>query len=296
MYTNYLDLDSRNGQLVHVWPVPYEATASFAKGTLDGPRSLLQASYEIETWDQELGADLADLAHFETIPFFPAPVSGPQDCYRQLLAALQKRLDPGSDFLLTLGGEHSLALAPIEFYRRHYPELVVLQLDAHADLRQEFQGSRYSHACVMARAREQGAALAQVGIRSLCREESGTIDRDRGTGLLTLFAWETGSPVEAAARVREFIDQRPLYISFDADVLDPSIMPGTGTPEPGGLSYTWLNNFWSGLFSGVRLLGMDFCETSPLPGCGVVSESVAVKCINKILLTYLLHHRLESWI
>ncbi|MCF8107198.1 MAG: agmatinase [Desulfohalobiaceae bacterium] len=288
MYTNYLDLDSRNGHLVHVWPVPYEATASFAKGTINGPRRLLQASYEIETWDQDLGADLADLAHFETIPFFSAPVSGPRDCYRQMLAELQERLDPGVDFLLTLGGEHSLALAPIEFYRQCYPDLVVLQLDAHADLREDFQGSRYSHACVMARAREKGAALAQVGIRSLCREESSIIDRDRGTGLLTLFAWELDSPEEAAARVSEFIGQRPLYISFDADALDPSIMPGTGTPEPGGLSYTWLNRFWFGLFSGVRLLGMDFCEVAPLPGCGVVSESMAVKCINKILLTYLL--------
>lgn len=287
MYTDYLDLDSRKGRLIHVWPVPYEATASFAKGTLDGPRALLQASYEIETWDQELGVDLADLAHFETIPFFSPPVSGPGDCYSRMRAELVDRLDSRSDFLLTLGGEHSLALAPIAFYHEQAQDLVVLQLDAHADLRGEFQGSPYSHACVMARVRERGIALCQLGIRSLCQDESRIIDQGQGLDLLTLFACDLGSPEKTAARVREFVGPRPLYISFDADVLDPSIMPGTGTPEPGGLSYAWLNRFWAALFSDVRLLGMDFCELAPPAGCGVVSASVAVKCINKILVSYL---------
>lgn len=284
MYTEYLDLDTQAGQRILVWPVPYEATASFAKGTRNGPQAILQASYEIETWDEQLGLDLADWVHFETIPFFSAPVSGPQACYKAMLAFLRQHFDPNADFILTLGGEHSVALAPIAFYLQAFPELVIIQVDAHADLRDSFQGSTYSHACVMARAMELGAACVQLGIRSLCRQESETIAANKGSDLLTLFAWDMKTPAETAMRIREFVGVRPVYLSFDADGLDPSIMPGTGTPEPGGLDYGWLADLWRHLLPQIRLLGLDFCELTPLTGYGVVSESVAVKCINKILL------------
>ncbi len=294
MYTEYLDLDTRAGQKVKVWPVPYEATASFAKGARAGPQAILQASYEIETWDEKLGADLADLAHFQSIPFFSAPVSGPEDCYRKMLDYLRGHCDPSSDFLLTLGGEHSVALAPIAFYREAFPDLAVLQVDAHADLRDSFQNSPYSHACVMARVRELGIPVVQLGVRSLCREESEVISRDAGPDQFVSFAWDVKAPEATAAQVRAFLGARPLYITFDADGLDPSIMPGTGTPEPGGLGYGWLADFWPHVFGDARLVGLDFCELAPQPAAGVVSESVAVKCINKILLSAFLARGVED--
>ncbi|MFW6143101.1 MAG: agmatinase [Desulfovermiculus sp.] len=283
---SYLDLDTRNGQRIDVWPVPYEGTVSFGRGTSLGPEAILRASREIETWDQELGADLADLAHFCTWSWFQPPVSGPEDMVRHMAAELAKSCDPGT-FVLTLGGEHSVALAPIRHYQSLFSNLTVLQIDAHADLRDSFQGSPYSHASVMSRVRELGIPLVQIGIRSLSREESERIASEPEHELLTLFAHDLSSPEQTAARVREFIGQRPLYISFDADGMDPSIMPGTGTPEPGGLSFSWLHRFWPLFFGQCRLVGMDFCELSPLPGGGLVSESVAVRCLNRILTAFL---------
>ena len=284
MYDSYLDLPQESGKRVHVWPVPYEGTASFGRGTKDGPEAILRASYEIETWDQALGVDLQDLAHFRSMDFFRAPVSGPEDCFRGMLQTLKEQRDPARDFLLTLGGEHSVALAPIAFYAQQHPEMVVLQLDAHADLRDSFQSSRYSHACVMGRVRERKLPLLQLGIRSLSREESELIASSPPEELLCLFAWELEDPEDAARLVQEQVRGRPLYITFDADALDPSIMPATGTPEPGGILFDWLQAFWAQLFrGGSTLLGMDFCELAPLPAAGVASESTAVKCINRIL-------------
>jgi agmatinase len=284
MFDRYLGLEGQKGRAVQVWAVPYEGTASFAKGTRNGPRAILQASYEIETWDHELQADLADHAHFTTHGLEDLPVAGPEAVHAAQLQELQAESDPAGDFILTLGGEHSVALAPITFYEQAFPDLVVLQLDAHADLRPEFQASPYSHASVMARVMDKGLPLVQVGVRSLSREEAAVVSGSRAEDLLTLFAWDLGSPQETARRVREFVGSRPVYLSFDADGLDPSIMPGTGTPEPGGLSFAWVQAFWPSLFPGLRLVGMDFCELAPLPGGGVVSESVAVKCINRVLL------------
>ncbi len=280
---NYLDLEQERGRKIKVWPVPYEATVSFSTGTRNGPLAMLQASCEIETWDEELETDLADCLYFRNLPFFQAPVAGPKQAQAEMLEFLQKELDPGKDFLLTLGGEHSVALAPISAYLRHYPGLAVLQLDAHADLRSSFQGSPYSHASVMARVAEKDVLMIQIGLRSLCREESEIVRRNSGGKMLPFFSFGLPSPREAAQRILEFIGDRLLYISFDADALDPSILPGTGTPEPGGLSYEWVQSLWPHLLPHVRLLGLDFCEVSPLPSCGVVSESVAVKCINRIL-------------
>ncbi|MFW6415434.1 MAG: agmatinase [Thermodesulfobacteriota bacterium] len=287
MYINFLDLQEENGQLIHVLPVPYEATVSFATGTKQGPEALIKASCEIETWDPEYKQDLADWAHFRTAPPFTPPVSGPEDMYKQMLQYLRTNFVQHRDMLLALGGEHSIALPLVEFYKQYYSDLVVLQLDAHADLREEFQSSKYSHACVMSRVRQLGVPIVQVGIRSLMKEEHQLIETADGSELLTLFSAHLSDPETAAEKTRDFIGGRSLYITFDADGLDPSIMPGTGTPEPGGLSYTWLNRFWDRLLPGCRFVGMDFCELMPLVGGGVLSESVGVKCINRILLASL---------
>jgi agmatinase len=290
MYTQYLDLEAGEGKAITVWPVPYEATASFAKGTINGPQAILRASYEIETWDQELGVDLADLASFRTLPFFRPSVSGPEAVYHQMVSFLNSQCQPQNDFVLTLGGEHSIALAPITFYQQQYQKMVVLHLDAHADLRDCFQESHYSHACVMARVLDLGLPVISVGVRSLSQKEWQKISSAGNNNEITVFfAWDLSDPAKVAWQVAELIGNRPVYITFDVDVLDPSIMPGTGTPEPGGLSFEWLKDFWSHVLSRVFLVGMDVCEVSPLSSCGVVSESVAVKCVNKALASYLVH-------
>ncbi|WP_028574595.1 agmatinase [Desulfonatronovibrio hydrogenovorans] len=285
MYNNFLDLESsEQGTFpVHVWPVPYQGTVSFGDGTKNGPEAILKASYQIEPYDPELDTDISRLCFFKTLPFHRVSAGGPGHLYQEMKDYLSN-FDPGRDFFLTLGGEHSITYPLVDFYARKYPDLAVIQLDAHADLRPEFEGSPYSHACVMARIRDLGLKTVQMGIRSLDKGESLLISSSP-EHILPLYPWDLPTPEQAASRVKKFIGTSPVYVSFDADGLDPSIMPGTGTPEPGGLSYGWVKDFWKALWPGPRLVGMDFCELSPLPG-SVVSESVAVKSILKILATY----------
>ncbi|NCC26000.1 MAG: agmatinase [Deltaproteobacteria bacterium] len=286
MYDSFLDLEEEGGRTIHVWPVPYEGTASFARGTRLGPEAILKASYQIETYDHELGQDLSGRVRFETLPFLRPSAQGPDTVMDEMREVLSG-FDPVKDFFLTLGGEHSIALPLVEFYHRAHSDLVVIQIDAHADLRAKYEGSPSSHACVMARVRDLGVPLVQIGIRSLCREEAETMARTPAEDLLCLFGWDLPSPDHAARRVGDFVGQRPVYISFDADGLDPSIMPGTGTPEPGGIGFSWMQAFWTRFLPERTLVGLDFCELAPELGPGVISESVAVKCILRILMTSL---------
>ena len=285
MYTDFLDLDTQNGTSIHVWPVPYEGTVSFMSGTKSGPEAILRASYQIETYDPHLDVDLADLAHFTTLPYLRTPVSGPVGLHAAMRNVL-KEYDPHQDFFLTLGGEHSISLPLFEFYQQAFPDLVIVQIDAHSDLRTDYEESRLSHACIMARARDLGLPAVQIGIRSLCKQEADYIKKQPPEELLTLFAWDLDTPEKAAEKINAFLKGRPIYLTFDIDGLDPSLVPGTGTPEPGGITYSWIWEFFSRLWPGSPLMGMDLCEVAPLPG-SVVSESVAVKNIVRILNCFL---------
>lgn len=171
MYSKYADNEGLGKEIV-VLPVPYEGAVSYGTGTKEGPRAILRASLEVETWDEQLNTDLLDVVRFKTLDYFEPPVEGPAYVFESLFNYLNTNLDPEKDFLLTLGGDHSVALAPIKFYKQVYKDVIVIQIDAHTDLRDEFQGSKYSHGCVMARVRELDIPLIQIGIRSLCREES----------------------------------------------------------------------------------------------------------------------------
>ncbi|MFP4168726.1 MAG: agmatinase [Desulfonatronovibrionaceae bacterium] len=284
-----LESPCRDAKKVNVWPVPYQGTVSFMAGTREGPEAIIRASREIEVYDFELDVNLDELCAISMLPEFPCSAAGPEAQCADMGNYLRK-FDPGKEFFLLLGGEHTLAYPMLEFYARKYPHLVVLQIDAHADLRPEYQGSRFSHACVMARIRELGLSVAQLGIRSLCREEGEYIRRYAGNGLYTCFASDMPSPSRAAKRIKEMAGSGPVYITFDADGMDPSVIPGTGTPEPGGLDFHWIDSFLRYLWPGPRLVGMDFCELAPL-ATDRVSESAAAKLILKILTRCFGHER-----
>ncbi|WP_291320939.1 agmatinase [Desulfonatronospira sp.] len=284
MYLDFLDLDDCGGpNPVHVWPVPYQGTVSFDTGTRNGPEALLKASYQIETYDAELDADISDYCCFKTLPFQRPNVSSPENLQKEMHAFLEG-YDPSKDFILTLGGEHSIAFPPISFYAGYYPDLTVIQVDAHADLRNSFQGSSYSHACVMSRVKDLGLRTVSLGIRSMDREQAQII-KDGHDHIMVMHPWNLPSPARAAEMVKDFSGPGPVYITFDVDGMDPCVIPGTGTPEPGGLQYHWINDFWRHFWPGPRLVGMDFCELAPRPD-SVLSESTGVKCILKILLSY----------
>ena len=290
MYCKYADNEGYGKEII-VWPVPYEGAISHGSGTKQGPNAILRASLEIETWDEELGIELLDIVKFNTLEYFEPPVEGPKFVFQAMYEFLKQNFTPQKDFILTIGGDHSIALAPIKFYKDFYNDLIVLQIDAHADLRESFQGSKYSHGCVMARVREIKIPIVQIGIRSLSREESLRLKQDNL--IHTFFAWNiiNTPPADIAGEVLNIIKDAPIYISFDVDGLDPSVMPGTGTPEPGGIPFMWIQHFWKYFFKGNnKLVGMDICELSPIPN-QVVSESCAVKCINRILSSYFVPSR-----
>jgi agmatinase len=288
MHHEFFDLGPQQGRNIYVLPVPYEGTVSYGTGTCLGPEALFRASVQIESYDAELDLDLGDLAHFTPLPVVHAPASGPEDLHQAMRERLAD-LDASRDFVLTLGGEHSVPLPLFEFYQKAHPDLVILHIDAHADLRESYGGTPYSHACIMARARQMGIPLAQIGIRSLCREQRDFMRAHKPSELMTLFAWDLPTPGEAAERVRAFVGGRPLYITFDVDGMDPSVIPGTGTPEPGGIAYAWMTRFWKELWldgQGPKLVGMDMCELAPLSG-SQASETAAVKLIQRILTSWL---------
>ncbi len=286
MYAKYAD-DEGVGSEVIVWPVPYEGAVSYGSGAKEGPRAIMRASLEIETWDEDYKIDIRDVARFKTLDYFEPPVSGPKYVFRKMYEFLKQHIDPKKDFLMTLGGDHSIALAPILFYKEAYKDLFLIQIDAHADLRDEFQGSNYSHGCVMARVRENKVPIIQLGIRSLCKEESIKLEQDRE--ITTFFAKDLKekTPQEVVEKLRTIIGSSPIYITFDVDGLDPSIVPGTGTPEPGGIEFWWIWKFWRVFFEQMknRLVGIDVCELAPIPN-QVVSESTVVKLINRIICSY----------
>ena len=288
MHNEFFDLGPQQGRNIFVLPVPYEGTVSYGTGTRLGPEALFRASVQIESYDAELDLDLGDLAHFTPLPVVHPPVSGPEALHKVMRERLLE-LDARRDFILTLGGEHSVPLPLFEFYHEAHPDLVILHVDAHADLRESYGDTPFSHACIMARARQLGIPLAQLGIRSLCREQRDFMRAQSPSDLMTIFAWELPSPVEAAERIRTFVGSRPLYLSFDVDGMDPSVIPGTGTPEPGGIAYAWMSRFWKEFWKdglGPRLVGMDMCELAPIHG-SQASETAAVKLIQRILTAWL---------
>jgi agmatinase len=288
MHDEFFDLGPAQGRNIFVLPVPYEGTVSYGKGTALGPQALFTASVQIESYDAELDLDLGDLAHFTPLTPVHSPGAGPESLHRTMRERLAD-FDARRDFILTLGGEHSVPLPIFEFYKAAHPDMVILHIDAHADLRDSYGDTPYSHACIMARARQLGIPLVQLGIRSLCREQRDFMRAQPKSELMTMFAWDLPSPSEAAERVRAFAGDRPLYVSFDVDGMDPSVIPATGTPEPGGIQYAWMNRFWKELWLdglGPRLLGMDMVELAPVAG-SQVSETAAVKLIQRILVSWL---------
>ena len=237
-----------------VLPVPYDGTSTWQKGADQGPAAILAASAAMELYDLETDSEpwRAGIATM-------APVSG-SDSPEAMAAAVEEAalslIDAGKT-VVGLGGEHSVSIGLIRAQARRHPRLTVLQLDAHADTREQYEGSRCNHACVMARAREVAATVA-VGIRSLDRSELDRLDRRR-----TIFAHE----FEVATAVHDVLDliDGPVYLTIDLDVLDPSEMPSTGTPEPGGLRYRQLVDFLRPICRRRQVVGFDVVELMPRP-------------------------------
>jgi agmatinase len=246
------DLDSAAAVLL---PVPYEGGVSWGRGAALGPEAVLEASAELEVYDEAL--------RFETCRMGIATVEPPQDLStpEAMIASVRRStaeiLEAGK-FPAVLGGDHSVSVGVFRELAAREGRLSVIQLDAHADLRESYQGARLSHACTMARIREQAPDTLQIGVRSLCREEAERIVREE-IPVCTMEAYRSGS-FDLGPAVRDLPD--PVYLTLDVDALDWSVVRSTGTPEPGGFFWHEMLDLLGMIFREREVVGFDVVELS----------------------------------
>lgn len=267
---------------VTVLPVPYEATVSWLTGTKHGPRAILDASRYVELYDHELDREPHTIGVY-TLPELVLTGAGPELALQELRRAFDALL-AAKKFVIMLGGEHSVSGPPILAHaaRLGNRRLSVLQLDAHTDLRDEYDGTPYSHACVMHRVHETVDIVA-VGIRSMTGEERALA---RARGIPIVF----GHELEATGWIDRIIGAlgADVYITCDVDYFDPSIMPSTGTPEPGGGRWYPTLQLLERVFRERRVVGCDVVELAPLPGLRA-PDFLAAKLVYKLVGFYGAH-------
>jgi agmatinase len=259
-------------------PAPYDGTTTYRTGTREGPRAILHASRELEFFDEETGTE-AYRQGIVTLDELPVTVSSPKDMVRLVRETGEAIFDAGKMPVL-LGGEHLLSLGMVEAAVERFPGLKVLHLDAHADLREEYQGSSYSNACVM-RHITGHTPIVQVGIRALCKEE---FDFIQDQEIPCFFAHQLQQDPKIQDEIVARLDGL-VYLSIDLDVFDPSIMPAVGTPEPGGPGWYEVLALLRRVICKCRIVGFDVMELLPIPQI-VAPDFLAARLVYK-LLTYI---------
>ncbi len=277
---NFLGLDgglsSYENSRVVVLPVPFEATVSYGRGTLSGPGAIIEASQQVELYDEELGCEPCDVG-VATLDALDLKGVVPSELKGALAPTVSKILEDGKVPLI-LGGEHSITPAVVSTVTERNPNITVVQFDAHADLREEYEGERMSHASAIARVRESAPAV-QVGIRNLCKEE---FDRARRDGLDIFYARDMRRGDSWMKEAIERIRTEDVYVTIDLDAFDSSIMPATGTPEPGGMDWYQVTDFLRLVAKRKRVVGFDIVELAPIEGfhaCDFLAAKLAYKCI-----------------
>ncbi|MDX9846197.1 MAG: agmatinase [Tenuifilaceae bacterium] len=263
--------DQNNSQIV-VLPIPYDGTSTWVKGADKGPEALLEASANMELYDIETDTEVY-LKGIYTAPAITED-SSPEAMVEVAEKETLRFLDAGK-FVVTIGGEHSVSIGPIQAYAKRFKNLSVIQIDAHTDLRDSYEGSKNNHACVMARAQDL-CPIVQVGIRSMDVGEKNRLNPNR------VFWGHTVTQSE------EWMDQAidlltdDVYLTIDLDGFDPSILPSTGTPEPGGMQWYPTLRFIKKLIERKNLVGFDIVELCPNPE-EKSSDFLATKLLYKIL-------------
>jgi agmatinase len=260
---------------VVILPVPVDRTTSYVGGTRNGPREILIASSHMELWDEEVGADVHGVGIF-TLPEMELPFGELAPLMEEIRRVATEILTRDK-FLVTLGGEHSITPPLVAAAAARYPGLSVLQLDAHADLRDCYMGTPYNHACAIRRALDY-APVTQVAIRSMSAEEA-----QAAASLKTTIFYDVSMRQDPhwIDRVVDTLGD-PVYITIDVDVLDPAIMPATGTPEPGGLSWYETLALLRATIARRTIVACDIVELSPIPGL-TAPNFLSAKLVYKIL-------------
>jgi len=255
------EYSSYGSSKIVILSAPFEKTVSYGKGTANGPKEIVKASHYVEFYDEEFDRELVFEKGIATLPELKfkdmSTKKGINKIYKNV-----KDLIADEKFVVTLGGEHSLSSAPAKAHFEAYENLSVLQIDAHSDFRDTYNGSKYSHASVMARIAEFTKDIVQVGIRAQCIEESKFI-KENGIKTYYMRDIRTGKHGEDwQQRVLDDLKEN-VYVTFDVDGLDPSVITATGTPEPGGLLWDETMNLFRKIGEKKNIVGFDVVELAP---------------------------------
>lgn len=262
-----------------VLPLPLDLTASWGRGTAAGPAALLAASHHLELYDEELDLDVAEavggVATWPT-PVLPADPAAAMDAIRELAGGLVRP----ARLLVGLGGEHSVTHPLVEAHLERWPDLCVLQLDAHADMRDTYMGSAYNHACPMRRLMERGVHVTSVGVRSMDSSERRFLRSEQSR--IWLGHETAGRLTELAGRIVDGLPSERVYLTIDLDGLDPSVCPAVGTPVPGGLGWSETLHLLRELTARREVVGADVVELAPREGLHL-ADAAAAKLVYKIV-------------
>lgn len=264
---------------VVVIPVPYEKTTTYGKGAKNGPKAILDASDYVEHYDIEEDRVVSKIGISTALPL--RNINSPKELFNKIKKITDKVL-ADKKIPVYLGGEHTISAAAVSAVKERYPGLTVLHMDAHSDMRDVYYGTKFSHACAMRRIFEMGVPVISVGIRSQCLAERRFV-KEKGIGI-----FYAHNILRNKRWFRQAINRlgRNFYLTFDVDVMDPSCVRATGTPEPGGFVWQEVVDFFKAVSkSKKQLIGMDMVELSPLKGDNA-SDFLCAKLICKILALF----------
>lgn len=279
---NFAGLDDDYGSIkrakVAILPVPYDKTTTYIKGTKLGPEAIIDASFYLERYDDELNLETFKIGIHTMDALYCENVT-PEEIVEKVYNQTSETLKLGK-FPVMLGGEHSVSVGAVKAFKDLYPDISVLQLDAHYDLRDEYYGSRFNHGCVARRIAEI-CPLVQVGTRSLSKEEKDFLTSQSNGMVKTISVYDIlDMPMWKDAVVDKLSEN--VYITIDLDVFDPSIMPAVGTPEPGGIGWYETIDLLREVSKDRKIVGFDVVELCPING-QVASDFLAAKLVYRLL-------------
>lgn len=257
---------------------PYEYTSSYIEGSYKGPKAIIDASKYVEFYDEELGQETVKIAPIATLDAIHFGDKIDADAIALIEAETDKLLNDNK-FIVSLGAEHTVTYGFVKSHAKKFQNLTVLQIDAHSDLRESYNGNPYSHASVMARVKDMGLTLCQAGIRAQCVEEAEEIKRN--PKIHTFYAHQIR---QHANWIQDIIAKMTehVYITIDADGFDPSIMPGVGTAEPNGLFWNETLDLLRETCKQKKVVGFDIVECAPIEN-SILSEYTLAKLAYRLM-------------
>ncbi len=282
--TNFLGIEKEfssyeNSNIV-IYSAPLENSVSYGSGTKNGPREIIKASHYVEFYDEETNCELCFEKGIATLPIKSLDKLKSKTVINKIEKDVTN-LIADEKFVVMLGGEHTVTLGSVLAHHKKYSNLSILQFDAHSDLRNSYEGNKYSHASVMRRVYEVNKTIVQVGIRAQCKEEADLIKSENIKTFYMRDIRSEKSNVKWQKNVVESLTEN-VYITFDIDGLDPSIVPATGTPEPGGLFWDETLDLIKMVGKKKNIVGFDLVELAPSK-YHESSNFIAAKLVYKIL-------------